>query len=128
MRRSHIAGQYQGAFNISDTIESLLTVFRSQMEFKGLALNAGIAKLEHENVVGDEQHLQQIFMNIMGNAVKFTPSGGKISIHIVEKPSSDLMGHSDMVTTERNYILSYRDNYNALLGYMHKGLDFRLRN
>ena len=77
----------ESAFNISDTIESLLTVFRSQMEFKGLALNAGIAKLDHENVVGDEQHLQQIFMNIMGNAVKFTPSGGKISIHIVEKPS-----------------------------------------
>lgn len=40
---------------------------------------------------------------------------------------SDLMGHSDMVTTERNYILSYRDNYDALLGYMHKGLDFRLK-
>ncbi|MDE5938701.1 MAG: response regulator [Lachnospiraceae bacterium] len=77
----------EASFNISDTIESLLTVFRSQMEFKGLALNAGIAKLEHENVVGDEQHLQQIFMNIMGNAVKFTPSGGKISIHIEEKPS-----------------------------------------
>lgn len=82
----------EGAFNISDTIESLLTVFRSQMEFKGLALNAGIAKLEHENVVGDEQHLQQIFMNIMGNAVKFTPSGGKISIHIVEK-SSNIEGY-----------------------------------
>ncbi len=77
----------EGSFNLSDTIESLLTVFRSQMEMKGLALNAGIAKLEHENVVGDEQHLQQIFMNIMGNAVKFTPSGGKISIHIEEKPS-----------------------------------------
>lgn len=77
----------ESAFNLSDTIESLLTVFRSQMDAKGLALNAGIAKLEHENVVGDEQHLQQIFMNIMGNAVKFTPSGGKISIHIEEKPS-----------------------------------------
>lgn len=78
----------EGAFNLSDTIESVLTVFRSQMDLKGLALNAGIAKLEHENVVGDEQHLQQIFMNIMGNAVKFTPSGGKISIHIEEKPSN----------------------------------------
>lgn len=77
----------EGAFNLSDTIESLLTVFRSQMDVKGLALHAGIAKLEHENVVGDEQHLQQIFMNIMGNAVKFTPAGGKISIHIEEKPS-----------------------------------------
>ena len=78
----------EGSFNLSDTIESLLTVFRSQMDLKGLALNAGIVKLEHENVVGDEQHLQQIFMNIMGNAVKFTPSGGKISIHIEEKPSN----------------------------------------
>lgn len=78
----------ESSFNLSDTIESLLTVFRSQMESKGLALNAGIVKLEHENVVGDEQHLQQIFMNIMGNAVKFTPSGGKISIHIEEKPSN----------------------------------------
>lgn len=78
----------ESSFNLSDTIENLLTVFRSQMESKGLALNAGIVKLEHENVAGDEQHLQQIFMNIMGNAVKFTPSGGKISIHIEEKPSN----------------------------------------
>lgn len=39
---------------------------------------------------------------------------------------SDLLGHSEMVTTERNYILTYKDNYNALLGYMHKGLDFKL--
>lgn len=78
----------ENAFNLSDTIESLMTVFRTQMETKGLMLNAGIAKLEHENVIGDEQHLQQIFTNIMGNAVKFTPEGGKISIYIEEKPST----------------------------------------
>ena len=39
---------------------------------------------------------------------------------------SDLLGHSEMVTTERNYILTYKDNYNTLLGYMHKGLNFNL--
>lgn len=78
----------ENAFNLSDTIESLLTVFRSQMEEKGLSLDAGIVQLEHENVLGDEQHLQQIFMNIMGNAVKFTPAGGKICIQINEKISS----------------------------------------
>lgn len=78
----------ENAFNLSDTIESLMTVFRTQMDAKGLMLNAGIAQLEHENVIGDEQHLQQIFMNIMGNAVKFTPEGGKISIYIEEQPSS----------------------------------------
>lgn len=39
---------------------------------------------------------------------------------------SDLLGHSEMITTERNYILTYQDNFNALLGYMHKGLNFEL--
>lgn len=50
-------------------------------------------------------------------------------LHEAKMPTryiSDLMGHSDMVTTERNYILSYRDNHDMLLEYMHKGLDFRM--
>ncbi len=77
----------EGAFNLSDTMESLLTVFHSQMDAKGLELSVNIASLDHEDVIGDEQRLQQIFMNIMGNAIKFTPSGGKICISIQEKPS-----------------------------------------
>ena len=77
----------ESAFNLSDTIESLMTVFHTQMAAKGLELSAGIAKLEHEDVVGDEQRLQQIFMNIMGNAIKFTPPKGKIDIRIEEKTS-----------------------------------------
>ena len=77
----------EAGFNLANTMESILTVFHSQLEAKELKLNASIAKLEHENVIGDEQHLQQIFMNIMGNAVKFTPKGGTISIHIEERPS-----------------------------------------
>ncbi len=50
-------------------------------------------------------------------------------LHEAKMPTryiSDIMGHSDMVTTERNYILSYRDNHEMLLEYMHKGLDFRM--
>ncbi len=74
-------------FNLSGTIDNMLTVFHSQVEAKQLKLDVRIAKIEHENVIGDEQHLQQIFMNIMGNAVKFTPLGGSITIYIEEKPS-----------------------------------------
>lgn len=77
----------ESAFNLSDTMENLLTVFHPQMESKGLELKVHITKMEHEDVIGDEQRLQQIFMNIMGNAVKFTPEGGRISIGIEEKPS-----------------------------------------
>lgn len=77
----------EDSFNLSDTMDGILAVFCSQAEAKQLSLDVNIVKLDHENVVGDEQHLQQIFMNIMGNAVKFTPEGGRITIYIEEKPS-----------------------------------------
>lgn len=75
------------SFNLSGTIDNVLTVFHSQVEAKQLELDVRIAKLEHEDVIGDEQHLQQVFMNIMGNAVKFTPPGGKITLYVAERPS-----------------------------------------
>ncbi len=78
-------------FNLSDTIEEILAIFHSQIEAKNINLSVNIVKMAHEDVVGDEQRLQQIFMNIMGNAIKFTPEGGKITINIEEK-SSDIEG------------------------------------
>ena len=64
-----------------------MAIFHSQIEAINLDLSVNILKMEHENVAGDEQHLQQIFMNIMGNAIKFTPEGGKITVNIKEMPS-----------------------------------------
>ncbi len=48
-------------------------------------------------------------------------------LHYKNVPSrsiSDLLGHSEIGTTENSYILSYNNNYDILLGYMKDGLDY----
>jgi CheY-like chemotaxis protein len=74
-------------FNLSDSIDSLVALFYTQMVAKHLELKVDLSPIEHEDVIGDDRRLQQIFINIMGNAIKFTPEGGKIFLRIREKPS-----------------------------------------
>lgn len=80
-------------FNLSDSIEELLTVFYTQIHAKDLELKVNIGTINNENVIGDEQRLQQIFINILGNAIKFTPKGGLITLSIQEK-ASHMKDHS----------------------------------
>lgn len=77
-------------FSLSEVIENLVGIFHSQIEKKQQTLNVSIADLKHERVIGDAQRLQQVFVNIMGNAVKFTPEDGSISLTINEKPSKNI--------------------------------------
>lgn len=74
-------------FNISDLIQNLLTMIRPNTQAKNHKLELNTAKVEHEDVIGDVMRLQQVFMNILGNAVKYTPQGGTLELEIKEKES-----------------------------------------
>lgn len=79
--------------NLSDLVESLITMVRPSIEEKKHNLDVRIANVEHEHVIGDSMRMQQIFMNILGNAVKYTPPGGNIEMEIHEK-TSNMHGYS----------------------------------
>lgn len=74
-------------FNLSKLMDDMLTLFQPQIKMKNQDLEINIEDIVHEDVVGDSMRLQQIFVNIMGNAVKFTPEGGTITLRIREKTS-----------------------------------------
>lgn len=61
-----------------------------------------ITSVEHERVIGDTMRMQQIFMNILGNAAKYTNPGGRIEMEISEK-ASDTYGYGC-------YEFVFRDN------------------
>ena len=74
-------------FNLEKTVESLLAIIQPQVQEKRQKLKINISGITHKEVIGDPLRLQQVFVNIMGNAVKFTPEGGMITFGIIEKPS-----------------------------------------
>lgn len=76
-------------FRISELMDGLIAMMRPQIEQKHQCLKLQIPQLHYDDVCGDGLHLQQCFLNIMGNAVKYTPEGGEITVSVAEKGLHD---------------------------------------
>jgi hypothetical protein len=75
-------GKIQLHFEIVDahaTLRSTLAMYQAEMDAKGLEASVALRAREH-HVWADPGRLQQIFLNLMSNAVKFTPEGGTIFV------------------------------------------------
>ncbi len=73
-------------FNLSELVDTLISMVRPQVKAKRQELNVYIKDVVHEKVIGDGMRIQQSFLNLMSNAVKYTPDGGRINLYITEKP------------------------------------------
>lgn len=75
----------QEEFRLPDLIDDLLTIMKPSIEQHSHELSVTLTDIRHETVTGDRMRIQQILVNIMTNAVKYTPDGGKLHLGICEK-------------------------------------------
>lgn len=72
-------------FNLSELLTNLFDMIRPQVRERRHELKVHIHDIKHEDVVGDSLRIQQVFVNIMSNAIKYTPQGGIITVSVSEK-------------------------------------------
>ncbi|MEO6188173.1 MAG: PAS domain S-box protein, partial [Ginsengibacter sp.] len=76
-------------FSFSEIMENILSIFRNKLTQKGLTLKVKIDDYVPATLNGDPYRLNQILVNLIGNAIKFTDRGG-LSIDVgVESETSD---------------------------------------
>ena len=73
---------------IEDVRKSLFAVFDEKARKKNIALHYTM-NVEHEHVLTDVTKVKEIFVNILSNAIKYTPSGGSIMMSVDELPCDE---------------------------------------
>ena len=71
-------------FRITVLMKEIFNVFEMTAEEKGISLTTNTDGVEHNRVIGDMDRLRELLVNIVGNAIKFTPEGGSVSISVEE--------------------------------------------
>ena len=73
---------------IEDIRQTLFEIFEDEAKKKNLALHYTI-NVEHEHILTDTTKVKEIFVNILSNAIKYTPSGGSVLVNVDELPCDE---------------------------------------
>ena len=73
---------------IEDVRKSLFAVFDEKARKKNIVLHYTM-NVEHEHVLTDVTKVKEIFVNILSNAIKYTPSGGSVMMSVDELPCDE---------------------------------------
>ena len=74
--------------NLSQQISQLDSIIRQQAGQRRQTFTVN-THLQHENVLADPNRLNRVLMNILSNAVKYTPTGGHIRFEVEELPRNE---------------------------------------
>jgi CheY-like chemotaxis protein/nitrogen-specific signal transduction histidine kinase len=74
----------QADFSMTDLLKTLNELIRPQAQAKGVEYMQNI-QIRNDWLIADKLRISQVLVNLLGNAVKFTPAGGKVLLTICEE-------------------------------------------
>ncbi|MBQ7535686.1 MAG: response regulator [Stomatobaculum sp.] len=75
-------------FSIVETVENLVNLSQPMIKEKNIEFSFHINRMEKEYLYADQLRLNQITINILSNAIKYTEPGGRVSVDMREEEST----------------------------------------
>jgi signal transduction histidine kinase len=74
-------------FSPSELLEDLLEALETQIQEKEITLRTNLheLKLDQTNIYGDPQQIRRLFVNLLENAIAYTPQSGEIQVNLTEQ-------------------------------------------
>ena len=73
-----------GSFSMKELADGIANLIEPQAQAKGISFKQEL-DIPEEWVIGDSLRLNQVLINLLGNAVKFTPEGGCVTLKMLQK-------------------------------------------
>ena len=73
--------------SLREVMDSIVSIVQPQVKTKGQQFDVIIRDISEENVCCDSVRLNQVLLNFLSNAIKFTPEGGQIQVLLYEEES-----------------------------------------
>ncbi len=96
-------------FSLRSFLEQINALVTSQCQDKGLRYECNINSTMDHYYIGDDMKLKQVMINILGNAVKFTPEGG--TIYFTAEETSRLEDHATLQFSIRDTGIGMDEEY-----------------